>query len=326
VKGQAVRQSWELGLFWLLVVAIAAATVLVLSGSVRVFAGDANDSGLFMLSSFMGSLASVLGIAFTLTLIGIQLSAQSYTHRVIGLHTRSAVFVFTFGMFLVTMLLMGVLMASYARLHVLAGHPWMDLAVVWFVSALVLLVPFAVRTIRLLAPDNIAGALLVRLSARLLESADTAAVHVRVGPVFDMARKAIVSRDERTLELLMARVRDRGVALLADPALGPQGLTQLVRALGPEFRDLGWLASDRRDIGAVKRVVDCLRELVCQAGGRPDRKAPAEELYAAIRDIWKEAEVRFSEKAYAARLSDLDASMNACRLEIANSLQSTANS
>jgi hypothetical protein len=313
-------------LFWLLVVAIAATTALVLSGSVRVFAGDLGGSSLFMLSSFQQSLAAVLGIVFTLTLIGIQLAAQSYTHRVIGLHTRSTVFVFTFGMLLFALVYIAVLMASYRSIQATAEHPWVDLAVVWFVSALALLVPFAVRTIRLLAPDNIAAALLSRVSVRQLQSGDTAAVHVRIGPVFDMARKAIVGRDERTLELLMVQVRNRAAALLADTTLGPQGLTQLVRALGPEFRDLGWLASDHLDIGAVKQVVDCLRALVCQAGERPDRRASAEELYAAIRDVWKEAGARFSDKAYAARLADLDASMNSCRLEIANSLQLTASS
>jgi len=147
-------------------------------------------------------------------------------------------------------------------------------------------------------------------------------VHVRIGPVFDMARKAIVSRDERTLELLMAQVQCRVLALLADTALGPHGLTQLFRALGPEFRDLGWLASDHVDIGAVKHVVDCLRELVCQAGERPNRRAFADELNAAIGDIWKEAVARFSDNVYAARLADLEASMNSCRLEIANVLRS----
>ncbi len=325
-REQAVRRPWEIGLFWLLVAAIALTTVLVLSGSVRVFAGDVNGSDLFMLSSFLGALGAVLGIAFTLTLIGVQLAAQSYTHRVIGLHTRSIVFVFTFGMFLAAMVLVGVLMASYGRMQAEAAHPWVDLAVVWFVSALALLVPFAVRTIRLLSPDSIAAALLSRLKARQLDSADTPEVHVHIGPVFDMARKAIVSRDERTLELLMAQVECRVAELLDDAALGPRGMTQLARAMGPEFRDLGWLASDRRDIGAVKHVVDCLREIVCQAGRRADWQAPAEELYAAIRDIWKEAEVRFSDKAYAVRLADLEASMNSCRLEIANSLQPTANS
>ena len=305
-----------------MVVATALTTVLVLSGSIRVFAGDVNGSDLFMLSSFLGALGAVLGIAFTLTLIGVQLAAQSYTHRVIGLHTRSIVFVFTFGMFLAAMVLVGVLMASYGRMQADAAHPWVDLAVVWFVSALALLVPFAVRTIRLLAPDSIAAALLSRLKARQLESGDTPEVHVHIGPVFDMARKAIVGRDERTLELLMAQVQCRVTRLLDDTALGPQGLTQLVRAIGPEFRDLGWLASDRRDIGAVKHVVDSLREIVCQAGRRSEWQAPAEELYAAIRDIWKEAEVRFSDKAYAARLADLEASMNSCRLEIASVLKS----
>jgi hypothetical protein len=92
--------------------------------------------------------------------------------------------------------------------------------------------------------------------------------------------------------------------------------------LGPEFRDLGWLASDHVDIGAVKHVVDCLRELVCQAGARPDRRAFADELNAAIGDIWKEAVARFSDNVYAARLADLEASMNSCRLEIASVLKS----
>ena len=313
-------------MFWLLVAGIALSTVLVLSGSVRVFAGDLNGSALFMLSSFQQSLAAVLGVAFTLTLIGIQLAAQSYTHRVIGLHTRSIVFVFTFGMFLLAMVYIAVVMAFYRSLQVSGGHPYVDLAVVWFVSALALLVPFTLRTIRLLAPDSIAAALLARLGAKQLESGDSAAVHVRIGPVFDMARKAIVSRDERTLELLMAQVQSRAVALIEEAALGPQELKHLVRALAPEFRDLGWLASDRSDIGALKQVVECLRELVCRAGERPDRRESADELYAAIRDIWKEAGVRFSDKAYAARLADLEASMNSCRLEIAHSLHLTADS
>jgi hypothetical protein len=321
VKAPAATRPWETGLFWVLAAAIVVASALVLSGTVRVFAGDVNGSDLFMLSSFLGALGAVLGIAFTLTLIGVQLAAQSYTHRVIGLHTRSIVFVFTFGMFLAAMVLIGVLMASYGRMQADAAHPWVDLAVVWFVSALALLVPFAVRTIRLLAPDTIAAALLARLKARQLESGDASGVHVQIGPVFDMARKAIVGRDERTLELLMAQVQVRTTALLAESALGTRGVEQLFRALGPEFRDLGWLASDRLDIGALKHVVDCLRELVCLAGTRPDWKTPAEELYAAIRDVWKEAEVRFSDKAYAARLADLEASMNSCRLEIAGVLR-----
>jgi hypothetical protein len=242
------------------------------------------------------------------------------------LHTRSTVFVFTFTMFLIALVYIGVVMSVHGGIQASDEHPWVDLAVVWFVAALAMLVPFTVRTIRLLAPDNIAAELLARLTVRQLESGDMAAVRGRIGPVFDMARKAIVSRDERTLELLVAQVQGRVEALLADSRLGPQGLAHLVRALGPEFRDLGWLATDRRDIGAVKRVVGCAREVVCKAGMSPDRQAAAEELYAAIRDIWKEAEARFSDKAYAARLADLEASMNSCRLEIASSLQLTANS
>jgi hypothetical protein len=313
-------RSWEAGLFWVLVAGIVAAVLLVLTGAVRAYGGELNGSGLFMLSAFLQSLAAVLGIAFTLTLIGIQLAAQTYTHRVIGLHTRSVVFVLTFGMFLGGMVFLAGLLSSYRSLPA-GGHPWMDLAVVWFVSALALLVPFALRTIRLLAPGDIAAALLARLGAWQLGSGDTAAVHVRIGPVFDMARKAIVGRDERTLELLMAQVQLRVEVLLDDRSLGPDGLARLVRAVGPEFRDLGWLATDRSDIGAVKQVVDALRQLVCRAAERPDHQAAAEGLYSAIRDIWKEAEVRFSDKAYAARLADLDASMNACRLEITGVLR-----
>jgi hypothetical protein len=326
MRSKRVNGPWEMGLFWLLVAGMAVGTVLVLLGWVRVYAGDVNESSMFMLTSFQQSLAAVLGIVFTLTLIGIQLAAQSHTHRVVVLHTRSTVFVFTFTMFLIALVYIGVVMAVHGGIQASAEHPWVDLAVVWFVAALALLVPFTVRTIRLLAPDNIAAELLARLTVQQLESGDQAAVRGRIGPVFDMARKAIVSRDERTLELLVAQVQGRVEALLADTRLGPQGLTHLVRALGPEFRDLGWLASDRRDIGAVKRVVGCARELVCRIGMSPDRQAPGEELYTAIRDIWKEAEARFSDKAYAARLADLEASMHSCRLQIADSLQLTANS
>jgi hypothetical protein len=315
------RQSWDTVLFRVLVFGAVAAVVLVLAGVLRIHAGDLNGSSLFMLSSYLQSLAAVLGIAFTLTLIGVQLAAQTYTHRVIRLHTNSTTFVLTFAVFIVAMVYIALLMADYRHVQQAGDLRWIDLAVVLFISALVLLVPFALRTIRLLAPGNIANALLARLTARQLEAGEGAAVHDRIGPVFDMARKAIVGRDERTLELLMAQVRDRSEELLDGDQLGQAGLRQLAAALGPEFRDLGWLASDHLDIGAVKRVVDCLRDLVCRMGARPDRVAAAKELYAAIGDIWKEAAARFSDKAYAARLADLDASMNSCRLEISGVLK-----
>jgi hypothetical protein len=315
------RQSWDTVLFWVLVIGAVAAVALVLAGILRIHAGDLNGSSLFMLSSFLQSLAAVLGIAFTLTLIGVQLAAQTYTHRVIRLHTNSTTFVVTFGVFIVVMGYIAILLAKYRDIEAARDLRWIDLAVVLFVLALALLVPFALRTIRLLAPGDIACALLARLTVRQLEAGDGAAVHDRIGPVFDMARKAIVGRDGRTLELLMAQVRSRSEELLVGDQLGSGGLRALVAALGPEFRDLGWLASDRTDIGAVKQVVDCVRDLVCRMGARPDRTATARDLYAAIGDIWKEAEVRFSDKAHAARLADLEASMNSCRLEILSVLK-----
>ena len=76
----------------------------------------------------------------------------------------------------------------------------------------------------------------------------------------------------------------------------------------------------------MKQVVDCLREVVCEAGGRPGQRSFAEELNAAIDDIWKDAGARFSDNIYAARLAELETSMNSCRLKIANSLQLAANS
>ena len=52
-------RPWEKWLFWLLFAAIVIGTLLVLSGAIRVFAGDLKASSLFMLSSFLQSLAAV---------------------------------------------------------------------------------------------------------------------------------------------------------------------------------------------------------------------------------------------------------------------------
>ena len=312
------KQAWEVLLFWLLVAAFCVAVILTLAGRLRVYAGDVGGSGLFLLSAIVQSLAAVLGIAFTLTLIGIQLAAQSYTHRIIRLHTRSTLFVFTFGMFLLGMIYAALVLTWYHRTGSTEQHPWMDLAIIGFVFAVLQLVPFAVRTIRLLAPGNIAYALLARLSPAALTRSDVSAIHDRVGPVFDMARKAIIQRDERTLELLLQQVQTRVTTLLRARGLDATGRTMLVSVVGPELRDLGWLASDRLAIGAVTMTVDALRGLVCEAGASNELRPFADKLYSYIKDIWRESEVRFCDKAYEARLAELKQSMAACQHRISD--------
>jgi hypothetical protein len=218
-------------------------------------------------------------------------------------------------MLVVGMVYTAVVLAEYRRVGSRADHPWMDLAVVGFIFAVLQLVPFSVRTIRLLSPSSIAQALLAGLTPALLARNDTPAVHDRIGPVFDIARRAITSRDERTLELLLGQVRARVGTLAGSERIGPTGMKVLVTALGPEFRDLGRIATDLLAVDALKLVVDCLRGLVCEIGNR--NQPLADELYNAIRDVWREAEVRFSDRTYAARLAELRESMAACQLSVA---------
>ena len=311
------RRSWEMWLFRLILLATAAALVLVFTGRLNIYSVDVGGSGQFLLSAIVGSLSAILGIAFTLTLIGVQIAAQTYTHRIIRLHARSVVFIVTFGMFLAGIVFTAVLQAAYGSVNTESSHFLIDTAVVLFVCAVFLLVPFAVRTIRLLSPGNIAYALLGGLAVRHLRRNDTQAVHDRVGPVFDMARKAIISHDERTLELLLAQIAERANELAADPGLGPDGMKALVGVLGPEFRDLGWLASDHLAIGEVGLVVNACRDLVCRFGTQESFRPMADELYGAIKDIWKEALVRFSDRAYEARLVALKHAMAECQSQIA---------
>lgn len=310
-------RSWETWLFWLILLATAVSVVLARTGVLHLYAGDVNSSGQFLLSALVQSLAAILGIAFTLTLIGVQLAAQTYTHRIIGLHTRSVMFVIPFGMFLLGIIFAAILQAAYGRISAASAHVWVDIEVVLFVSAVLLLVPFAVRTIRLLSPGNIAQALLGRLTPRILAGNDVQAIHDRVGPVFDMARKAIMGRDERTLELLLAQVRTRAVELACDRSLGIAGMRALVAVLGPEFRDLGWLASDNLAIASVELAVNACRDIVCELGGKEPYRPLSDELYRAIKDIWREAMVRFSDRVFEARLAQLRESMATCQLQIA---------
>lgn len=312
-----LSRSWETWLFWLLLAATGGAIVLARVGALHLYAGDVNSSGQFLLSALVQSLAAILGIAFTLTLIGVQLAAQTYTHRIIRLHTQSVVFVIPFGMFLIGIIFAAVLQAGYGRVGAGSAGVLVDVALILFVSAVLLLVPFAVRTIRLLSPGNIAQALLGRLTPRILARNETQAIHDRVGPVFDMARKAIVSHDERTLELLLARIVERATELRADRGLGPGGMGALVRVLGPEFRDLGWLASDHLAIASVELVVNACRDIVCALGVTAQFRPLSDELHGAITDIWREALVRFGDRVFEARLARLRESMATCELRIA---------
>lgn len=218
------RLEWEnWGMIFLLVsLVVGLLLVVALGRCLACGQGDQEIPGL--VGTLAQSLSAIFAIAFSVTLVAVQMAAAAYTPRIIRLHTWHPYFVGLFATYLFTI----------GYLFILgAGHPapfdaWVDVGLVLSLFSLGYLAPFTARNVRLLIPAYIVRALLRRIDRedfRLDRSPDW-----ELQPVEDLIVRAIRSDDHQTAKEALRLVVDRFLSLWR-PA--PGGEADAVLLAGP---------------------------------------------------------------------------------------------
>ncbi|MDP2728579.1 MAG: DUF2254 family protein [Dehalococcoidia bacterium] len=201
------REAEDWGAIFLLV-ALAVGMALVTLGG-RCLAcglGDPEASGL--LSTLAQSLSAIFAIAFSLTLVAVQLATAAYTPRVLPLHTWHPYFVGLFVIYLGTIGYLFLLAGGHAFLGPSAGA-WRNVGLVLSLFALGYLAPFTAHTVRFLLPAQVLDVLITRLSPPDFRSQP--GPRDKLQPVEDIIVKAMQADDHQTaregLWLLAERYR-----------------------------------------------------------------------------------------------------------------------
>ncbi len=141
-----------------IVVAGVILLVLILLGKVHLYGGDVGDNfanRLYLLSAIAQSLAAILSLVVSLTLIATQLAAQTYSPRVVNLRLRDPWLWGAVGLYLVAIVWA---MKSHGKL-MLQWQESADIALLLAGAALLYLVPFTIATLHSLDPRRIAARL-----------------------------------------------------------------------------------------------------------------------------------------------------------------------
>lgn len=207
------------------------------------------------------SLSAIFAIAFSVTLVAVQMAAAAYTPRIIRLHTWHPYFVGLFATYLFTIGYLFLLGAGHPILGRISAAPvgvWVDVGLVLSLFSLGYLAPFTARNVRLLIPAYIVRALLRRIDRedfRLDRSPDR-----ELQPVEDLIVRAIRSDDHQTAKEALRLVVDRFLSLWR-PARGEADAVLLAGPFVDFLKRVARFCAQGGDFEMMEEVLGGLRRL-----------------------------------------------------------------
>lgn len=184
--------------------------------------GVSTENTRLFLSTLARAQAGILAIVFSVTVIGIQLVATRYSPRMISLFTSSPIFLFTFGLFIISIAvdlsLLFTVPSGFSRLHS-AGV--MAASGLGLSSAIALLV-FVKTAVRQSTPDGAIDVFVSRMTSekyldQVRESVDSESETAHpMHPLYNLTMNALSGGERVTAERALQEYGDLVQTILAD--------------------------------------------------------------------------------------------------------------
>jgi len=247
--------------------------VACLSGKVPLYLGDIADGSnrLYLLSAIAQTLATILALLVTATLVATQLAAQSFTPRVVGYRLSDpwlwgAVAIYLAGIFAS----LGAIAAARRALNHPIWNWWsIDLTLLLAGAGLLYLVPFTLAILRSLEPASFIRYLLVNRQYAGLE---------------DFMRRAVNEGLVRQLQMAMSMLGQHARSRLQQTG----GAVSEARRFVEFGIGLGKYAAAKRDPEAIIVAMDYLTQMTVHCTDR---------VYRAAADVFNESVVELQEIA-----------------------------
>jgi hypothetical protein len=162
------------------------------------------DNERYLLSALVQSLAATIALVITLSLVAVQLAAQSYSARVIEVYKRNPDMWILLSIYIIT-IFYGLGLIKVIGLGVLSDHMEGAIFVAYFLGlfAFVCLVPYMLKTLDLLKPSTVIKLLAEEITkGKILEALEEDGEIIEkdpVQPIIDMINAALERNDYETV-------------------------------------------------------------------------------------------------------------------------------
>lgn len=172
------------------------------------------DSARYMLSALVQGEAAIVALVVTLSLVAVQLAAQSYSARVIEVFRRTPDLWILMGIYGIAIFYgLGVLKLieranpQVGRLSNLEGY--VAFSYYLGVFAFVALVPYIWNTLNLLKPSTVINMLAERITNQSILSIEKSVDDDPILPIIDIVRSSLIKYDHDTLREGLRAIKDR---------------------------------------------------------------------------------------------------------------------
>lgn len=244
--------------------------------------------------ALIGGLIAILAVLLTITMIAAQLAAQSYAPMVMTLHTRSPYFIGFILSYIGSIIGLFILLAQDPwNKDEITFHLWMDAVILIGLFNIIYLIPFLIHTIKLLTPENIIKALIIKVEPRhftdvyINDAESPGSIHyvtVRsrddeytfksitkdivperklrdaLRPIEDMIMRATNNGDRTTIRTSLDLVMNRYRYLMAK-RITPMKANKIIQFFAEFLRDIAEYSIDMSNLQIAGDVLERYREL-----------------------------------------------------------------
>lgn len=227
---------------------------MILVFSVDFFPSNLNpDSARYMLSALVQSEAAIFAIVVTLSLVAIQLSAASYSPRVIGLFQKTRYF-----WMLVLIYILSMVLGLYALIQIIeTGRDtivvdfWSPISLSYRIGiiAFVSLIPYIWNTIELLKPSTIIDKLAQNIT--LLNIRDSSKSSQ---PVFAVMVSSLDKKDYEAVISGFKAIERVAEKILVNDRLASDDEIYIIKNLIDPLLNFGSMPADNRDLEVIAQL------------------------------------------------------------------------
>ena len=227
------------------------------------YSNDVN-SARYMLSALIQSEAAIIAIVITLSLVVLQLAAQSYSTRVIDVFKKTPDFWILIGIYLIAMIYeLGVLKKIEEIKPGLDNLSNLDNQITYSyflgIYVLLALIPYIWNTLNLLKPSTVIGKLSEKITKQnilsAIEEQETHGDKDPIQPVIDIVRSSLMKYDFETVRDGLKTIGDHSSDIFKNEVFEKEEEIRLSKIVFTHLKRIGKLAISKEDEDSTLEVI-----------------------------------------------------------------------
>lgn len=218
------------------------------------------DNQRYLLSALVQSLAAVIALVITMSLVAVQLAAQSYSARVIDVYKRNPDMWIILCIYIIN-IFYGIGLIKVVEVRVRDINMEIATFVAYFMGffAFVCLIPYILKTLDLLKPSTViqmlAGEITKEKISLALEEEREIAEKDPIQPIIDMVNGALERKDSETVRNGLMAITDTTLHIFDDDDFADTGDSKLISHIINHLEKFGMHAASRQDEDSTFSVV-----------------------------------------------------------------------